>query len=349
MTAPAAGPGSAQPPFAASPVRWGVLGAAGIAVRRVIPGMRSCEHSQVVALASRDAARARAAAESLGIERAHGSYEDLLADGGVDVVYNPLPNHLHVPWSIRALEAGKHVLCEKPIGMDAADARRLLAARERSGRLVGEAFMVRVHPQWLLVQELVQQRRIGELRLLTCHFSYAKTDPHNIRNRVEYGGGALLDIGCYPVTLSRWLFGREPDRVHAHIERDPRLGVDRLVAGVLEFGGGAASFTCGTQQAPWQRVMLFGTEGRIEVEIPFNAPADRPCRLLVEDGSGARTVEVPVADQYALQADAFSRAVRGAGPVPVPLEDAIANMVVIDALFRAAETGCGVPLRDGAG
>lgn len=333
------------------PVRWGVLGTARIAVAKVIPGMRRCRSSRVVAIASRNREKAETAATALGIERAYGSYDELLADPDVEAIYNPLPNHLHAPWSIRAADAGKHVLCEKPIALSAAEARGLLGARERNGVQMGEAFMVRVHPQWLAVRELVGTGRIGALRLITCHFSYFKRDPDDIRNRVAYGGGALMDIGCYPVTLARWLFDAEPVKAAALMERDPEMEVDRLTAGVLRFPSGQASFTCATQLAPYQRMHVFGTAGHIEIEVPFNAPADTPCRIFVTSGGEMQggteeTIEVPAVDQYALQADAFSEAVRGRGAVPVPLEDAIANMAVIDALFRSAETGAWVRVGD---
>jgi predicted dehydrogenase len=329
----------------ASPLRWGVLGAAGIATRKVIPGMRRSRHSVVAAIASRDGTRAAATAAELGIERAYGSYDELLADDSIDVIYIPLPNHLHVPWSIRAADAGRHVLCEKPIGLSAAQARELRSARDRNGVVIGEAFMVRTHPQWIAVQQMVRDGRIGELRLFTCHFSYAKTDPGNIRNRVDYGGGALLDIGCYPVNLARWLFDDEPATVQAAIETDPVLAVDRLVSGTLTFDAGQATFTCATQLAPAQRVTLFGTAGRIEVEVPFNAPPDAACRIHVDGDRGTHVVELLPADQYALQADAFSLAALGRAPVPVSLEDAIANMTVIDALFRAGASDATVRIR----
>ncbi len=327
-----------------TPVRWGVLGAANIALAKVIPGMRHCRLARVVAIASRDLAKAQRAAREVGIPRAYGSYEDMLADRDIEAVYVPLPNHLHVPWAIRCAEAGKHVLCEKPIARSAAEARTLLSVRERTGVRIGEAFMVRTHPQWIRVRELIAEGRIGEPRLVVGHFSYNKRDPDNIRARIEYGGGALLDIGCYPVMLARWLFGAEPREVVAEIDRDPDMLVDRLVSAMLRFPDGESSFTCGTQIVPYQRMHVLGTQGRIEVEIPFNAPPDRPCRLFVDDGrdlTGARieTIELPTVDQYALQADAFSRAIRDGSPVPVPLEDAIANMAVIDALFRSAESG----------
>lgn len=330
-------------PPAIEPVRWGVLGAANIALRQVIPAMQQSRHGEVVALASRDLAKARAAADALGIARAYGSYEELLADPDVDAIYNPLPNHLHVPWSIRAADAGKHVLCEKPIALSAHEARELLAARDRTGVQIAEAFMVRTHPQWLAVRELVHGDRIGDLRLVVGHFSYDRVDPADIRSRREWGGGALMDIGCYPIMLARWLFGAEPNAVVGMLERDPSLGVDRLASGMLHFARGQATFTCSSQLVPHQGVHVFGTTGRIEVEIPFNPPPDRPARIRVDDGGAlggvGEVIEFPAVDQYVLQADHFAEAVRGVGAVPVPLEDAIGNMAVLDALFRSAESG----------
>ena len=327
-----------------APLTWGVLGVADIAVRQVIPAMQRSPSSRIAAIASRDRAKADAAAKALGIPRAHGSYEALLADPGIEAIYIPLPNHLHVPWTIRAAEAGKHVLCEKPIACSAAEARGLLDVRDRTGVLIGEAFMVRSHPQWLKVRELLAAGRIGQLRLVLGHFSYYRRDPDDVRSRVEYGGGVLLDIGCYPVTLSRWLFGSEPVEVAAVLERDPDFKVDRLVSGLLRFPSGQACFTVAGQAAPFQRMQLLGTRGRIEVEIPFNAPPDRRCRLLLDDGrdlagGGAETVTVEAANQYTLQGDDFAAAVRGLAALRVPVEDALANMMVLDALFRAAQTG----------
>ena len=329
---------------AIAPLRWGVLGAANIARRSVIPAIQQSQHGTVVALASRDLAKARAAADTAGIPRAYGSYEELLADPDVDAIYNPLPNHLHVAWSIRAADAGKHVLCEKPIGLSAADARDLLVARDRTGVQIAEAFMVRTHPQWHAVGELVNAGRIGELRLVTGHFSYYRVDPADIRSRREWGGGALLDIGCYPVTIARWLFGTEPLAAVGMIDVDASLGVDRLASGMLRFARGQATFTCSGQLVPHQRMQVFGTTGRIDVEIPFNAPADRPARIRVDDGrtlgGAGEVIEFPPVNQYALQADRFAEAVRGTGAVPVPLEDSIGNMAVLDALVRSAESGC---------
>jgi predicted dehydrogenase len=325
-------------------VRWGILGAANIAVKKVIPAMQRGEWSEVVGLASRDVARAREAARSLGLAKAYGSYEELLADDRVEAIYNPLPNHLHVPWTVRAAEAGKHVLCEKPIAMNATEARELLAARDRTGVRIQEAFMVRTHPQWLGTLELIRAGRVGELRAVAGFFSYFNRDPADIRNLPETGGGALMDIGCYPVTVSRFAFNDEPRRCLGLVERDPAMGTDRLTSAILDFPSGRATFTCSTQLVPYQRMLFFGTRGRIEVEIPFNAPNDRPARVFVDDGSdifgsGVEVVEFATCDQYTIQGDLFSRAVREGTEQPIPLEDAVKNMAVIDAVFRSAESG----------
>jgi predicted dehydrogenase len=325
-------------------VRWGVLSTAAIGVKRVIPGMQKGDWIEVTAIASRDLRKAEDVARLLGIAKAYGSYEELLADPQIEAIYNPLPNQLHVPWSIRAAEAGKHVLCEKPLSMTVAEARTLLAVQERTGVLIGEAFMVRTHPQWLRTRELIASGRIGKLRSIQGSFSYFNNDPTNIRNIPECGGGALMDIGCYPINTSRLLFDEEPLRVSALIEKDPKLQVDRLTSAMLEFPSGQATFTCSTQIVPYQRMQLLGTKGRIEIEIPFNAPNDQPCRILIDDGrdlfGGGIAIETfPICDQYTIQGDAFSRAVREGTKAPVPLTDAIKNMAVIEAVFRSAESG----------
>ncbi len=325
-------------------VKWGVLGVAKIATEKVIPAMQMSELCDIAAIASRDLAKARAAAEGLGIERAYGSYEDLLADPAIEAVYNPLPNELHVPWTLRALAAGKHVLCEKPIALDANEARQLIEARERSGRLVAEAFMVRCHPQWRRARELVQTGAIGAASAIQTFFSYRLLDPDNVRNRPP-GGGGLYDIGCYAVLTARYIFGAEPSRAVASLDRDAQFGTDRLVSAIVEFPNGRhLTFSAATQLSAHQRVTIVGDGGRIEIAIPFNAPPDRPTRITIDDGEdlfggGARVEEFPVCNQYALQGDAFSRAVLGQAPLEFPVEDAIANMRVIDALFRSAEFG----------
>jgi len=330
-------------------VRWGILGVARIATVKVIPAMQRGTYSDIVAIASRDLQKARSAAGDLGIPTAYGSYEELLADPNIEAIYNPLPNHLHVPWSIWAAEAGKHVLCEKPVSMTVAECRTLIDVRNRTGVKIGEAFMVRTHPQWLRARELVRSGEIGDLRAVMTAFSYNNRDPKNIRNVEEWGGGALMDIGCYPIHLSRFLFGEEPTRALGLIDRDPEMRIDRLTSAVLEFPSGQAVFTCSTQMVPYQRVQILGTRGRIEVEIPVNAPPNRPCRLWVDSGAdlfggGLRTEQFEICDQYTIQGDLFSKAVREGGEPPTPLEDSIRNMAVIEAVFRSAREDAWTPI-----
>src|SRR5437016_10217485 len=265
-------------------VKWGVLGVASIATRKVIPGMQKGEWSEIVGIASRDLAKAQKAARESGIAKAYGSYEELLRDSEIEAVYNPLPNHLHVPWSIKAAEAGKHVLCEKPIALDAAEVVALIHVRDRTGVKIGEAFMVKTHPQWLRVRELIRSGKIGELKAIITIFSYFNRDVNNVRHKVEWGGGGLLDIGSYPITLSRWLFEEEPKQVSGSLEIDPDFGIDRIASGVMEFSSGQSVFCCGTQTNYFQRVEILGTTGRLAVEIPFNAPNDRPTSITVADG-----------------------------------------------------------------
>lgn len=319
-------------------VRWGILSTARIGTEKVIPAMQAGEHSEIVGLASRSLPGARAAADRLGIPKAYGAYEELLADPDIEAVYIPLPNHLHVPWSIKALEAGKHVLCEKPIGLDAAEAEALLeAARAHPHLKVMEAFMYRMHPQWRRTRQLVEDGAIGALRAIQSFFSFYNTDPGNIRNQAAYGGGALMDVGCYCISLARFLFDAEPQRVWGVMEEDPRFHVDRLTSGFLDFGAGTSAFTCATQLARYQRVHVVGTEGAIEIEVPFNAPPDRPCRIFLQRDDETQEIRLEVCNQYTLQGDRFSRAVLDDAPVPTPLEDAVANMRVIDALRRSAQ------------
>ena len=326
------------------PVRWGILSTAKIGLQKVIPAMQQSETCEIRAIASRDLSAAQNAAGELGIPVAYGSYDDLLADSEIEAIYNPLPNHLHVPWSVRAAEAGKHVLCEKPIALDANEARTLIEARDSAGVLIQEAFMVRYHPQWLRVRELVRGGRIGTLRSVQGFFSYNNRDPQNIRNIADIGGGGLYDIGCYPITGARFVFEGEPARVMGLIERDPEWGIDRLTSAILEFAGGHATFTCSTQIVPYQRIHFFGTSGRIEIEIPFNAPPDRPCRIFIDDGKelgnlGVQAEELPTTDQYTAQGEVFSTAIRSGEALEFPLENAVSGMRIIDAVFRSAETG----------
>lgn len=325
-------------------VRWGVLGAAKIAVEKVIPAMQRGQFSTVTALASRTLEKARPAAERHGIVKVYGSYEELLADPDVDAVYNPLPNHLHVPWTIRAAEAGKHVLCEKPLARSAGEARQLLAVRDRTGVKIQEAFMVRSHPQWLAVRDWIAEGRIGRLLAIQGAFSYCNLDPANVRNVPEFGGGGLLDIGCYPVNTSRFVTGREPIRVLGFMEDDPDFGVDRLCSVLLDFGDVQSSFVCGTQMVPYQRMHFFGSTGRIEIEIPFNAPPDRPCRVFLAGGdlfgSDLETHEFPAVDQYTVQGDLFSRCILENTEPWISLEDSVRNMEILDAVVASARRGC---------
>jgi predicted dehydrogenase len=325
-------------------VRWGILGVAKIATEKVIPAIGKGQTGVVAAIASRAADKARAAALRFAIPRAYGSYEELLADPEIDAIYNPLPNHLHVPWSVRALAAGKHVLCEKPIALDAAESSQLIEARERSGRLVMEAVMVRTHPRWLGARELVRGGRIGELRSMVGFFSYFNDSPDNVRHQPGMGGGGLLDIGFYPVTMSRFIFEAEPQRVLGLLEIDPRFGVDRLASAILEFPRGHAIFTCSTQLAPYQSLDILGTRGRIGIEIPWSMPDDRPSRLLVDAEAragqeGMDEVAFPACDQWGVECDRFCEAIASGGPAPVPIEDAVANMRVLDAISRSAKSG----------
>jgi predicted dehydrogenase len=326
-----------------SKIRWGVLSTAKIGRQLVIPAIQCSQYGTVVAIASRDLSRAKSAAAELGIDKAYGAYQDLLSDRNVDAVYNPLPNHLHVPWSSRALKAGKHVLCEKPIGLSVAEAEKLAGAAAAHPQLkIMEAFMYRFHPQWQAARQLVREGRIGRLRTVQTFFSYFNDDPQNIRNQKDIGGGALMDIGCYPISLSRFIFDAEPDRVLGLIERDPNTQVDRLTSGVLEFFQGTATFSCATQLVPYQRVNIFGTGGRIEIEIPFNAPVDRPCRMWVQLGVAANSpceeIRFDTCNQYGLETDAFAKAIIDDTAVPTPLADAVANMRVIERVVTSAKT-----------
>jgi predicted dehydrogenase len=327
-----------------APLRFGIISTAKIGREKVIPAMQRSPELKIEAIASRDLAHAQATAAALGIPKAYGSYAELMQDPEIEAVYNPLPNHLHVPLSIEAASAGKHVLCEKPIALTAAEAAKLIEVRERTGVLIQEAFMVRYHPQWRRARELVRSGRIGELRVVQGSYSYTNLDPRNVRNQAGIGGGGLYDIGVYPTVTARFLFGAEPRRVASQIEFDPTFKTDRLATVLLDFPTGQALFVCSTQLVPYQRMQVFGTKGRIEIETPFNAPPDRPCRIFVDDGSrladaSAEPTSFEATDQYTLQGDAFARAIRDGTPLTFPLEDAVLNMRVVDAIFRAGESG----------
>lgn len=317
-------------------IRYGIISTAEIGTGQVIPALQQCSYGEVSAIASRNAAKAQELADTLGIPKAYGSYEELLADADIDAIYNPLPNHLHIPWTKKAVEAGKHVLCEKPIGLSSAEAQGLVAfTKAYPNTKVMEAFMYRFHPQWQKAKELVDNGSIGELKTINSFFSYMNRDANNIRNMADIGGGGLMDIGCYNISLSRFIFNDEPKRVVATLEHDPDFKTDRLASGILDFAKGSSSFTCSTQLTSYQRVNIYGTTGRVEIEIPFNAPPDKPCKMWLQQGNDLQEIVFDVVNQYTLQGDAFARAILDDTPVPTPLEDAVANMKVIERMVES--------------
>lgn len=319
-------------------VRWGILGTARIGTEKVIPAMQSSRYGEVAGIASRSLGRAESAARRLGIPKYYGSYGELLTDNDVDAVYIPLPNHLHVEWTIRAMMAGKHVLCEKPIALNFEEARLLLQQKKLFPDLkVMEAFMYRHHPQWTMARGIVRDGGIGELRTIQSFFSYFNNDPGNIRNIREIGGGGLMDIGCYSVSLSRILFDQEPLRVIGLVDRDPAFQTDRMFCGIMEFAAGTSTFTCSTQLQPFQRVVIVGSQGVVEIDTPFNPLPDRECMIRLMKKNGVELVSIPPRNQYAEQCDAFSRAILDGNAPPFTLEDAAANMRWIELLMDSAD------------
>lgn len=321
-------------------VYWGVLGTAKIAREKVIPAMQQGDRCEIVAIASRELEKALRVAEALGVPRHYGSYQELLEDPEIEAVYIPLPNHLHLPWTRRAAEAGKHILCEKPLALSAAEAAEILRIQKKTGVLIQEAFMIKTHPQWQQAIDWIHQGRLGQLKAMHCNFSYENPDPENIRNVPEFGGGGLMDIGCYAVFAARWAFQSEPTRVFSVLEFDPEMHVDRLASAILEFPTGHATFTVGTQMLLSQSVTFVGTRGGLQIEIPFNAPPDRPCRIFWTDqaalGSWEKEIQVESCDQFTIQGDRFSTAVLGEREPAVPLEFSVQNMAVIEAIQQAS-------------
>lgn len=326
-------------------LRWGVLSTANIGRTKVIPAIQTSKHGKVVAICSRNLASARAAADELGIERAYGSYEELLADPNIDAIYNPLPNHLHVPWTIKALEAGKHVLCEKPLGLNTADVAHLVdTAAQYPNLKVMEAFMYRFHPQWQRAHQLVTNGSIGQLRTIHSHFSYNNREPENIRNNLDMGGGALMDIGCYSISLSRHLFQSEPLRLLGHITPYPGYEVDCIVSGVMEFADGSATFTASTKIEGQQYVDASGEAGSLFIPVPFSPVADTETSMRITRDHQSELLTMESSDHYREMVDAFARSIFENKPVPTPLDDALANMKVIDAIFASAEKRCWITL-----
>jgi predicted dehydrogenase len=321
-------------------IRWGILSTAKIGREKVIPAMQLGKYSHIVAIASGNKEQAASIAAQHNIAQVYNGYDALLTDPEIDAVYIPLPNHLHVPWAIKALQAGKHVLCEKPIALSAAEAEELAQAAQQYPHLkIMEAFMYRFHPQWRAVKKLVNDGSIGQLKTIQSFFSYYNTDPNNIRNKKELGGGGLMDIGCYPISLSRFIFDKEPIRAFGLIDLDPAFQTDSLASAVLDFGTGSASFTCSTQSAPYQRVNIIGTIARIEIEMPFNPAPDASARIWLHSKESSREIIFDAADQYTLQGDLFSLAILNNEAVPTALTDAVNNMKVIEAIFESAKEG----------
>ena len=325
----------------ATKVRWGILSTAKIGVQKVIPAMQKGRNVIVSAIASRNISKANSVADQLNIEKRYGSYEDLLADPDIDAIYIPLPNHLHVSWTIKALEAGKHVLCEKPIGMNAEEAKLLFDTAKSFPHLkVMEAFMYRFHPQWIKTRELVESGEIGEVKTVHSFFSYHNIDPENIRNQADIGGGALMDIGCYCVSFPRFIFNEEPQRIVSDIDYDPIMKTDRLTSAMLHFPGGkTSSFTCSTQLMPYQRANIFGNKGQIEIEIPVNAPPDEQTKITLWTKEKTEVFVFDPIDQYTLQAESFSKSILENTEVLTPLSDAVNNMKVIDGIVASSKTG----------
>ena len=320
-------------------VRWGILSVSNHYKLRVHPQVVHSEIAHMLGIASRDAEKAKRAASEFGLERSYGSYEALLADPDIDAVYLPLPNHLHTEWIKKAADAGKHVLCEKPIALSAAQAADAIHYAESKGVLVMEAFMYRFHPQWVHAREVVRSGEIGKVQFIHTQFAYNNKDPRNIRNILEVGGGALYDIGCYACSSSRFIMGREPERVLSLVQRDEAFGTDSLSSAMLDFGDARALFTVSTQSFPAQRVDIIGTSGSITIFIPYNMYGDVPAEMLISTSIGPRTVKLGPSGQYRLMFEAVSKSILEGKPVPTPPQDAIANMRTIDALFRSEKSG----------
>ena len=313
-------------------VSWGILGTAQIAIKKVIPAMIQTKFCRIEAIASRYLSRAQSVADQFQIKKAFGSYEDMLLDSNIEAIYIPLPNRLHVEWIIKSLEVGKHVLCEKPIGMNSSEMMLLNKTKRKYPELcVMEAFMYKFHPQWKKVKALIASGSIGELIHLQTHFSYAQLDPNNIRNQKKMGGGSLYDIGCYAISLARWLFKEEPIKVKGLSQYDSEMKIDRLTSGILQFRKGSATFTCGTQMERFQVAHIFGSKGKIDVKYPFNC-LDREACIIVSQGNDTYQILFKPSNAYSLQVDHFSKAIRNLEPLLISISDSINNIRVIERL-----------------
>lgn len=321
------------------PVAFGVLGVSTHYTLRLSDPMSRTPLFGRAAIASRSAARAADAARQLGFATSYGSYEALLADPKIEAVYIPLPNHMHLEWIRKSADAGKHVLCEKPLGLSADEAAEARDYCAQKGVLLMEAFMYRFHPQWQRARELVAIGEIGAIHTIHATFSYRNDDPDNIRNQLTAGGGAILDIGCYAVSSARFLMGTEPARVISLVSRHAEFGTDSLTSAILDFGSARALFTVGTATSPHQEVLALGSGGSLRVRLPFNAYPDVPLTVDVTTGVGTRAIETGPADQYQLMVESFCNAIRNGTPVPTSPDDAVANLRVLDALFASERSG----------
>jgi len=329
-----------------SKIKWGILSTAGIATKHVIPAMKKSKYCDIRAIASRSYEKSKIVARQSVIAKFYGSYAELLTDEEIEAIYIPIPNNMHVPWAIKALRAGKHVLVEKPVGLNSIEAQELLDESKKHPHLkVMEAFMYRFHPQWVKVKQLVDGGAIGKLKSIQAAVSFLDDNPESIVNSTEYGGGSLMDIGCYPISVSRFLFDAEPKSVSATIEYHPEFKVDILASAVLEFDEGMSTFFSSIQATAAQKVHIYGTKGVIKLEIPFNPPADKPARVWLTKGNSREKMEFDMCDQYGIQGDLFSRAILDKNEVPTSLQDAVNNMRVIESIIESNKTGRRVTLK----
>ncbi len=324
-------------------INWGILSTANIGLKKVIPAMQLGSNCTIVAIASRNLEKAKKEAENLNIPTAYGNYEDLINDPSIDAIYNPLPNHLHFETTMQCIKAGKHVLCEKPMVLTVEEVKTLIKARDEHNVKVGEAFMVHTHPQWIKAKELITEGFIGELKAVHGFFSYYNVDAQNIRNIADYGGGALWDIGCYPIHTSRLVIGKEPHRVTSLLTYDPKFKTDIVASVLLDFPSVQVSFTAATQLKPFQTMQFFGTEKTLTVEVPFNAPDNQACRILINEGDILKQYtevnEIPICNQYTLQGESFSAAILNDQDVPVPLENTLYNTAILNAIYQSGNSG----------
>ncbi|MBN1523679.1 MAG: Gfo/Idh/MocA family oxidoreductase [Spirochaetales bacterium] len=327
-----------------NPVKLGILGVSGHFLKRVVLPVQKLDTAAITAIASRSKQKAESAAVRYSIEKAYGSYDELVADKTIEAVFIPLPNHLHAEWIKKCADAGKHILCEKPLAMNAREAETAVEYAAKKNVLLLEAFMYRFHPQWIHVKELVDTGEIGEVRSVHTWFTYNNSDPKNIRNQPGTGGGALMDIGCYAISFPRFILGTEPERVFGMMTIDEQFKTDILTSGILDFGSARATFTVGTLAFPYQRCWINGTGGVIEIKIPCNVYSDVPAEVVITTGLGERVYKTSAVDQYGLQFDAFAKAVRAGAPAPVSSRDAVMNMKVIDALAASAQSDSWISL-----